>query len=336
MLAMVLKDGALTAALRPAPRPGPREPLIRVKACGVCRTDLRLLDGDLPVEGEIIPGHEIVGIVEAVGDEAKGFTLGDRVGVTWLGRTCGRCPYCRENAENLCDRPLFTGWTRDGGYAQLTVADAASCVAIPEAYGDVEAAPLLCAGLIGFRAWRMAMQARPVQRLGLFGFGAAAHLLAQLAISEGQYVYAFTRDGDLAAQDLARGLGCVWTGGSSQAAPEQLDAAIIFAAVGSLVPVALRAVRKGGTVVCGGIHMSDLPAMAYADLWGERRLVSVANLAHADAQDYLPRAAAAGVRAHVKTYPLRKAGQALSDLRAGVFSGAAVLTFEEGTGAATA
>ncbi|KQY92260.1 alcohol dehydrogenase [Caulobacter sp. Root1455] len=336
MLAMVLKDGHLAAALRPAPRPGRGELLIRVKACGVCRTDLHLLDGDLPVEGEIIPGHEIVGVVEALGEGVEGFALGARVGVTWLGRTCGRCPYCREDAENLCDRPLFTGWTRDGGYAQLTVADADCCVAIPEAYGDVEAAPLLCAGLIGFRAWRMAMEARPVERLGLFGFGAAAHLLAQLAISEGQYVYAFTRDGDIAAQDLARGLGCVWAGGSLQAPPEPLDAAIIFAAVGALVPVALRAVRKGGTVVCGGIHMSDLPAMAYADLWGERRLVSVANLTRADARDYLPRAAAAGVRPHVKAYPLRQAGQALSDLRAGAFTGAAVLTVDEGAGAEAA
>lgn len=329
MLAMVLQDGRLTPTLRPAPRPGPGELLIRVRACGVCRTDLHLLDGDLSVNGAIIPGHEIVGLVEAVGERVEGFTLGARVGVAWLGRACGRCVYCRENAENLCDRPLFTGWTRDGGYAQLTVADAAYCVAIPEAFSDVEAAPLLCAGLIGFRVWRMAMQARPVERLGLYGFGAAAHLLAQLAISEGQSVYAFTRDGDVAAQGLAKTLGCVWAGGSSQAAPEPLDAAVIFAPVGDLVPVALRAVRKGGTVVCGGIHMSDLPAMAYADLWGERRLVSVANLTRADVRDYLPRAAAAGVRPHVRTYPLRRAGQALADLRAGAFTGAAVLTFED-------
>ena len=311
---------------RADPAPGPGEIRLKVCACGVCRTDLHVVDGELAERrSPIIPGHEIVGVVTAVGPGVEGVALGARLGVPWLGRTCGVCRYCRSDEENLCERPEFTGWTRDGGYADAVVADVRYAFAIPDGYTDAEAAPLLCAGLIGFRSWRKACEGRPVERLGLYGFGAAAHLLAQLARFEGQSVYAFTRDGDEAAQGLARSLGCVWAGGSSQRPPEELDAAIIFAPVGALVPQALRAVRKGGIVVCGGIHMSDIPAMPYALLWEERRLVSVANLTRQDALDYLPMAAAAGVRAQVTTYPLASANEALSDLRRGAFTGAAVL-----------
>jgi len=328
MLAMTATGtaGRLEAATRSTPQPGEGEVLLRVRACGVCRTDLHVVDGDLPpAKTLIIPGHEIVGIVEALGPCVLGVSVGDRVGVPWLGRACGRCRYCLEGAENLCDHPEFTGWTRDGGYAEFAVADARFCIPLPEGLSDVEAAPLLCAGLIGYRAWRKACEARPVERLGLYGFGAAAHLLAQLAIAEGQHVYAFTQSGDGLAQGLARGLGCVWAGASQETPPDPLDAAILFAPVGDLVPLALRAVRKGGTVVCGGIHMSDIPSFPYADIWEERRLVSVANLTRADAAEYLPRAAKAGVRPHVTTYPLLGANQALDDLRHGAFAGAAVL-----------
>ncbi|EJL33021.1 zinc-binding alcohol dehydrogenase family protein [Caulobacter sp. AP07] len=325
MLAMVLEGGHLTPALRHAPTPGPGEVLLRVRTCGVCRTDLHLLEGDLPTRDGVIPGHEIVGVVEALGQGVTSLALGQRVGVPWLGGACGRCRFCRQGAENLCDHAQFTGWTRDGGYAEMTVADARFCLVLPDGLGDLEAAPLLCAGLIGFRAWRKAMEGRVVDRLGLYGFGAAAHLLAQLAIAEGQKVYAFTKPGDQAAQNLALELGCLWAGASDVAPPELLDAAILFAPIGALVPLALRAVRKGGAVVCAGIHMSQIPALDYADLWGERTLVSVANLTRADAQDYLPRAAAAGVRPHLRIYGLRQAGQALADLRGGAFTGAAVL-----------
>lgn len=323
---MVLDQGRLTLVSRPTPRLGPQDLLVRVRACGVCRTDLHLLDGDLPSSGPIVPGHEVVGVVEAMGDEVQGWTLGQRVGVAWLGGTCGRCRYCRDDAENLCDAPVFTGWSRDGGYAELMAADARFALPIPDGLEDTQAAPLLCAGLIGFRAWRLASAQTRVQRLGLYGFGAAGHLLAQLAVAEGQAVAAFTSPGDLAAQALARSLGCFWAGDSSQPPPEPLDAAILFAPVGALVPVALRAVRKGGVVVCGGIHMSQIPAFDYADLWGERRLVSVANLTRQDGRDYLPRALAAKVRAHVTTYRLEQAGKALEDLREGRLVGAAVLT----------
>jgi len=328
MLAMTTTgtDGRLQAATLPTPELGAGEVLLRVGACGVCRTDLHVVDGDLPpAKTRMIPGHEIVGIVEALGSGVVGVSVGDRVGVPWLGRTCGRCRYCLEGAENLCDHPEFTGWTRDGGYAELAVADARFCIPLPTGLSDVEAAPLLCAGLIGYRAWRKACEARPVQRLGLYGFGAAAHLLAQLAIAEGQIVYAFTQSGDELAQGLARALGCVWAGASQDTPPDPLDAAILFAPVGDLVPLALRAVRKGGTVVCGGIHMSDIPSFPYADIWEERRLVSVANLTRADAAEYLLRAAKAGVRPHVTVYPLLEANQALDDLRRGEFVGAAVL-----------
>ncbi|MFN3522766.1 MAG: zinc-dependent alcohol dehydrogenase family protein [Phenylobacterium sp.] len=311
---------------RADPTPGPGEVRLRVRACGVCRTDLHILDGELaPRRSPIVPGHEIIGVVDALGPGVDGHELGARVGVPWLGETCGACAYCREGAENLCDHPGFTGWTRDGGYADTVVARADFVFPAPEGLTDAEAAPLMCAGLIGYRAWRMAEEARPVRRLGLYGFGAAAHLLAQLAIHQGQAVFAFTRAGDGAAQGLARELGCVWAGGSDEAPPEPLDAAIIFAPVGALVPAALKAVRKGGTVVCGGIHMSDIPSFPYSLLWEERRVVSVANLTRRDAREYLPLAAAAGVRPQVKLYELKDADSALADLRAGAFAGAAVL-----------
>ncbi len=328
MFAMVLtpKGSRLEAATLDDPTPGPGELLLEVRACGVCRTDLHIVDGELPaIKAALIPGHEIVGVIEAVGPGVTGLAIGDRVGVPWLGQTCGKCAFCLEGMENLCDQAQFTGWTRDGGYAERVAADARFCFPLPAELSDAEAAPLLCAGLIGYRSWRKACEARPVRRLGLYGFGAAAHLLAQLAIHEGQDVFAFTRPDDAAAQALARALGCVWAGGSDESPPERLDAAIIFAPVGALAPVALRAVRKGGTVVCGGIHMSDIPSFPYADLWGERRLVSVANLTRADAAEYLPLAARAGVRAHVTTYPLARANQALDDLRNGALTGAAVL-----------
>ena len=328
MFAMVLHapGSALRPGWREDPQPRDGEVRLRVRACGVCRTDLHVVDGDLAQRrSPIIPGHEIVGVVEAIGADVTGIGLEDRLGVPWLGETCGRCRYCREGEENLCDAPGFTGWTRDGGYADHVVARADFCFPIPAAYSDIEAAPLLCAGLIGYRSWKKTCEARPVQRLGLYGFGAAAHLLAQLAIAKDQEVYAFTREGDTAAQGLARKLGCVWAGASEAAPPEALDAAIIFAPAGPLVPLALRAVRKGGTVVCGGIHMSDIPAFPYEILWEERRLVSVANLTRQDAREYLPLAAEAGVRAQVTTFPLPEANAALQALRQGAFAGAAVL-----------
>ena len=329
MFAMALPrpHAALEPVRRPDPTPGAGEVRLRVKACGVCRTDLHVVDDELgggPMP--IVPGHEIVGVVEAVGEGVSQDQIGRRLGAPWLGWTCGVCRYCREGRENLCDSPKFNGWTRDGGYADVVVADARYCFPIPDAYADAEAAPLLCAGLIGFRAWRMATQAGPVRTLGLYGFGAAAHLLAQLAIAQGQDVYAFTRAGDAPAQAFARALGCVWAGASEDGPPELLDAAILFAPAGELVPLALKAVRKGRTVVCGGIHMSDIPSFPYDLLWEERRLVSVANLTRQDGLDYLPLAAASGVRPHVTTYALSEANRALRDLRNGAFTGAAVLT----------
>jgi propanol-preferring alcohol dehydrogenase len=309
------------------PKPGPGELRLKVRACGVCRTDLHVADGELPpARSSVVPGHEIVGVVEAIGPGVSGVSLGERRGAPWLGGTCGVCRYCRDGEENLCEAPEFTGWTRDGGYAEKVVVRADFSFPLPEGLSDLEAAPLLCAGLIGYRAWRKACEGRPVRRLGLYGFGAAAHLLAQLAVFEGQEVLAFTRDGDTAAQALARDLGCAWAGGSSEPPPQPLDAAIIFAPVGGLVPIALAAVRKGGIVVCGGIHMSEIPAFSYDLLWGERRLVSVANLTRRDGLEYLPLAARAGVRPHVTAYPLAQANAALDDLREGRFAGAAVLT----------
>ena len=328
MRAMCLKRtrGLLEPETRPDPTPGPGQVRLRVCACGVCRTDLHVIDGELPPGPmPIIPGHEVVGVVDAVGEGVAAGEIGRRLGVPWLGRTCGVCRYCREGEENLCDRPEFTGWTLDGGYADTIVADFRFCFPIPDAYDDETAAPLLCAGLIGFRAWRKASEARPVKALGLYGFGAAAHLLTQLALAQGQVVYAFTRSGDHAAQAFATDLGCAWAGGSEDRPPVELDAAIIFAPAGETIPAALAAVRKGGTVVCGGIHMSPNPSFAYDLLWEERRLVSVANLTRQDGLDYLPIAAAAGVQAHITTYPLSQANRAVNDLRAGAFTGAAVL-----------
>ena len=307
---------------RPMPSPGAGELLIEVSACGVCRTDLHILDGDIAGRLPVIPGHEVVGRVVEAADDVTGFSIGQRVGVPWLGRTCGRCRYCREGAENLCDDPLFTGFTRDGGFATHIVADARFCFAIPDIFGDVEAAPLLCAGLIGYRSYRIAGEA---PALGLYGFGAAAHILAQIAVAEGRRVHAFTKAGDAGGQAFARELGCVWAGSSNDAPPEELDAAIIFAPVGALVPEALRRVRKGGRIVCAGIHMSDIPAFPYAQLWGERSIHSVANLTRADGTAFFAAAAAVPVRSVTTAFPLGQANGALAQVREGRLNGAAVL-----------
>jgi propanol-preferring alcohol dehydrogenase len=307
---------------RPLPEPGPNELLIEVLACGVCRTDLHVVDGEVAACYPIVPGHEIVGRVIGIGARVTDVVVGHRVGVPWLGRACGVCAYCREGRENLCDDPEFTGATRDGGYATHVLADARFCFPLPPGLGDVEAAPLLCAGLIGWRAYRLA---GPAERLGLYGFGAAAHILAQLAVHEGRDVYAFTRDGDAAGQAFARRLGCRWAGASEELPPEELDAAIIFAPVGALVPAALKAVRKGGRVVCAGIHMSDIPSFPYADLWGERQVLSVANLTREDGTSFLTPGIAGRVTTHVESFALRDANEALRRLRAGEIEGAAVL-----------
>ena len=313
----------LAAADLPEPRPGPGQVLLAVRACAVCRTDLHVADGELPhPKLPLIPGHEIIGIVVGRGEGADRFAIGDRVGVPWLGWTCGVCAYCGSGQENLCDHARFTGYQIDGGYAELTVADQRYCFAIDPSFGDVEAAPLLCAGLIGYRTLRLAGEAR---RLGIYGFGAAAHILVQIARHQGREVYAFTRPGDIAAQDFARGLGAVWAGGSDETPPEKLDAALIFAPWGPLVPAALAATRKGGTVVCGGIHMSDVPSFPYSLLWEERVVRSVANLTRRDAEEFLALAPAAGVTTTTQTYPLSDANRALHDLRNGVLQGAAVL-----------
>jgi len=307
---------------RPLPEPGPGQIRLAVRACGVCRTDLHVVEGDLHGPLPIVPGHEIVGTVDALGEGVAGFARGERVGVPWLGHACGHCRYCASGRENLCDAPLFTGFTRDGGYASHVIADARFCFPLPDAFDDCHAAPLLCAGLIGYRALRLAGEA-PV--LGLYGFGAAAHILAQVALWQGRRVLAFTRPGDLAAQDFARKLGCHWAGSSGERPPELLDAAIIFAAAGALVPAALRAVAKGGRVVCAGIHMSDIPGFPYADLWEERQILSVANLTRADGIEFLDLAARAGVRTHVTALPLAEANAALARLRNGEVEGALVL-----------
>lgn len=306
------------------PQPGPGQVRIRVATCGVCRTDLHLVDGDLAHPGHpVVPGHEIVGRIEARGEGVGNLAIGERVGVPWLGWTCGACNHCRAGRENLCDQARFTGWQIDGGYAQVVLADARYVFPLPDRYADDEAAPLLCAGLIGYRAYAMA--GPDAQRLGLYGFGAAAHLIAQVAVAQRREVYAFTRAGDLAAQTLARSLGAAWAGGSDESPPVELDAAVLFAPVGALVPAALRAVRKGGTVVCAGIHMSDIPSFPYAWLWGERRIVSVANLTRQDGLDFLRIAAEVPLQVHVQRYALADANQALDDLRHGRFGGAAVL-----------
>ncbi|MEX0349784.1 MAG: zinc-dependent alcohol dehydrogenase family protein [Paracoccaceae bacterium] len=326
MRAMIF-DGTsprLTLSDIPIPEPGPGQVLIRVEACGVCRTDLHVVDADLTAPSlPLVPGHEIVGRVEALGDGVTELETGKRVGVPWLGHTCGRCTYCGAGQENLCDAPGFTGYTINGGYAEYCVADARFVFALPEAPDAVDLAPLLCAGLIGYRCFRLAGE---VSRLGLYGFGAAAHILCQIACHQGVSVFAFTREGDEAAQGFARSLGAVWAGPSSQPPPEALDAAIIFAPVGALVPLALKAVRKGGRVVCGGIHMSDIPGFPYADLWEERSILSVANLTRADGEAFFPLAETAKVRTETVRYPLEQANAALEDLRAGRLQGAAVLT----------
>lgn len=314
---------ALQLVSRPVPEPGPGQLLIRVCACAVCRTDLHIVDGELHGGRlPVTPGHEIIGRVQAIGQGVAGFATGERVGVPWLGWTCGQCAYCRSGAENLCEAARFTGFDIDGGYAGQALADARYCFRIPDRYDDAHAAPLMCAGLIGHRALRKAGDAR---RLAIYGFGAAAHIVAQVALHQGREVFALTRPGDTAAQQFARVLGCQWAGGSGEMPPEPADAALIFAPVGALVPAALRAVRKGGTVVCAGIHMSDIPAFPYGILWGERSVVSVANLTRADGEDFLAQAARIPLQTHVQTYALEEANTALSDLRAGRVSGAAVL-----------
>jgi alcohol dehydrogenase, propanol-preferring len=326
MLSMALtKPGAGLVEVResemPVARPG--EVLVRVHACGVCRTDLHVVDGELPdVEVPRVPGHEIVGTVEQAGEGVTGVQIGDRVGIPWLGYTDGTCEYCRSGRENLCRRARFTGYQIDGGYAEYAVADARYVFKLPDAYSDVEAAPLLCAGLIGYRAYRMAGDGR---RIGIYGFGAAAHIIAQVARHDGREVYAFTSPGDVAAQQFARSLGATWAGSSTERPPELLDAAIIFAPVGPLVPRALRQTTPGGVVVCAGIHMSDIPSFPYRDLWEERTVRSVANLTRRDAQEFLALAPSVPVRTHVRSYELGRANEALSDLRHGRLEGAAVL-----------
>jgi len=313
----------LLATELPAPRPGPQQLLIAVRACAVCRTDLHVVDGELAdPKLPLVPGHEIIGTIVEKGESADRFRVGDRVGVPWLGWTCGVCEYCQSGRENLCDRARFTGYQIDGGYAELTVADERYCFAIDERYSDVEAAPLMCAGLIGYRTLRMAGDAPLV---GIYGFGAAAHIVAQVARHQGRRLFAFTRPGDVAAQDFARSLGAEWTGGSDQPPPEPLDAALIFAPVGALVPAALAATKKGGTVVSGGIHMSDIPSFPYRILWEERVVRSVANLTRRDAEEFLALAPKAGIATETVSYPLARANDALSDLRNGALQGAAVL-----------
>jgi len=317
---------ALRAATLPLPVPQGGQVLIAVHACGVCRTDLHLVDGELPdPKLPVIPGHEIVGTVVSCGPGVTEHSVGARVGVPWLGSSCGHCIFCTSGRENLCGEARFTGYQLDGGYAEYIVADAAYCFALPSRYGNVEAAPLLCAGLIGYRAYRLAGDA---PRLGIYGFGAAGHLIAQVAVAQGREVFAFSRPGDSAGQAFARRLGAVWAGGSDETPPEPLDAALIFAPVGALVPIALASLQRGGTVVCAGIHMSDVPALPYRLLWGERSLRSVANLTRRDALEFLALAATTPLAVHAHPYRLADANRALEDLRAGNITGAAVLTCE--------
>jgi alcohol dehydrogenase, propanol-preferring len=325
-MAADLAGRRLVPSQRPVPQAAGHDVLVRVLACGVCRTDLHIIDGDLPPRAGrmVVPGHEIVGHVVARGPQAKRFAIGQRIGIPWLGRACGACPYCAMDRENLCDEPAFTGYDRDGGFAQFTAADERFCFALPDRYDDAHAAPLLCAGLIGFRAWRLAGGATP-RRLGLYGFGAAAHILCQIAVARGQEVAAFTRSGDTAGQAFSRKLGAVWAGGADEQPPEPLDAALIFAPVGSLVPTALAATRKGGVVVCAGIHMSAIPAFDYELLWGERVLRSVANLTRADGDAFFTLLAELPIETHVQPFALADANLAVQALREGTVSGAAVL-----------
>jgi propanol-preferring alcohol dehydrogenase len=330
MRAMVLEAAGrpLQAREVPVPRPGPDQVLIRVHACGVCRTDLHIVDGELTEPKlPLILGHEIVGTVAAMGEAVNQFRPGDRIGVPWLGRTCGRCRYCLRGQENLCDFPQFTGYTLDGGYAQYAVAHEHYTFHLPQGYGDAELAPLLCAGLIGYRSYRLAGEG--VERLGIYGFGAAAHILIQVAAYQGKRVFAFTRPGDTETQEFARRLGAVWAGGSDTLPPEQLDATIIFAPVGALIPAALMATAKGGTVVSGGIHMSDIPSFPYDILWGERVVRSVANLTRRDGEEFLAIAPKVPVKTEVQVFPLTEANEALNRLRAGQIHGAAVLVVSD-------
>jgi propanol-preferring alcohol dehydrogenase len=307
----------------PRPNPGHSQLLIRVLACAVCRTDLHVIDGELTKPKlPLIPGHEIVGTVAALGNGVDRFKIGDRVGIPWLGWTCGQCAYCKNGQENLCDQAKFTGYTLDGGYAEYTVADQRFCFSIPDSYSDAEAAPLLCAGLIGYRSL---VKAGNGKRIGIYGFGAAAHIIAQVVKFQGRRIYAFTRPGDEEAKKFAIGLGAVWAGGSNEMPPEKLDAAIIFAPVGELVPLALKAVAKGGIVVCGGIHMSDIPSFPYSILWQERSICSVANLTRRDGEEFMVLAPKVPVRTQVETFPLEQANEALNHLRTGKIHGAAVL-----------
>src|SRR5215467_12532721 len=326
MLSMALTRrgaGTVDAVERDVPAVGAGHVLVHVRACGVCRTDLHVVDNELPnIEVPRVPGHEIVGTIERLGDGTTGFREGDRVGIPWLGYTCGTCEYCTSGRENLCRRARFTGYQIDGGYAEYAVADARYVFKLPDSYGDLEAAPLLCAGLIGYRAYRMAGD---VRRVGIYGFGAAAHIIAQVARHDGREVYAFTSPGDVAAQEFARSLGARWAGASTEPPPEPLDATIVFAPVGALVPQALRQTAPGGVVVCAGIHMSDIPSFPYRDLWEERTVRSVANLTRRDAHEFLALAPTVPVKTHVRQYDLARANEALSDLRRGRLEGAAVL-----------
>ncbi|HEX6436577.1 MAG TPA: zinc-dependent alcohol dehydrogenase family protein [Candidatus Binatia bacterium] len=307
----------------PPPQPDAGQVLIRVRACAVCRTDLHIIDGELEQpQLPLIPGHEIIGVVEKIGKEVHRLKPGDRIGVPWLGWTCGRCEFCLSARENLCDQARFTGYTLDGGYGEYAVADPRFCFAIPDFYSDAEAAPLMCAGLIGYRSL---VKAGEGKRLGIYGFGAAAHIIAQVAAFQNREIYAFSRPGDEAAKNFALGLGAVWAGSSSELPPVKLDAAIIFAPVGKLVPQALRALKKGGIVVCGGIHMSDLPSFPYSILWQERSVCSIANLTRRDGEEFLPLAALVPVRTQVETFALEEANEALDRLRSGNITGAAVL-----------
>ncbi|MCZ6767842.1 MAG: zinc-dependent alcohol dehydrogenase family protein [Acidobacteria bacterium] len=325
MFAMLLHAPGqpLQEADLPKSKPAAGQILVRVAACAVCRTDLHVVDGELPEPKlPLVLGHEIIGRVVERGEGADRFAIGERVGISWLGWSCGECSYCRSNRENLCDRARFTGYTIDGGYADYTVADQSYCFSIPESYSDVQAAPLLCAGLIGYRCLAKAGNAK---RLGIYGFGAAAHIIAQVALYQKRQIYAFTRPGDSETQQFARELGATWAGDSDQLPPQELDAALLFAPVGELIPQALKAVAKGGTVVCGGIHMSDIPSFPYRLLWGERKLCSVANLTRRDAQEFLALAPRVPIRTKVQTFPLAESNRALEQLRSGEIQGAAVL-----------
>lgn len=328
MKAMVFTNPGKPLELRevPIPEPGKDQLLIRVRACGICRTDLHIIDGELgDPKLPLIPGHQIVGVVEKTGKHVAGHKDGDKVGVPWLGRTCGECEFCRSGRENLCDQAQFTGYQIDGGFAEYTVADSRFCFPVPEGYPDTQAAPLLCAGLIGYRSYRMTGEART---LGFYGFGSAAHILTQVALNQGRRIYAFTRPGDTGGQKFARSKGAVWAGGSDELPPEKPDAAIIFAPAGPLVPQALKVVKKGGTVVCAGIHMSDIPSFPYKDLWEERSIRSVANLTRKDGEEFMKLAPEVPVQSEVTTYPLENANEALEDLRNGKFNGSGVLIIE--------